>query len=52
MINHYRGCGLCWLCRMGYTQMCKQVEVMDTEIDGGNPPHRWHRPASWWSHRT
>ena len=22
MIHHYRGCGTCWLCRMGYTQMC------------------------------
>src|SRR5579859_3890225 len=22
MIHHYRGCMQCWLCQMGYTQMC------------------------------
>jgi threonine dehydrogenase-like Zn-dependent dehydrogenase len=36
MIHHYRGCGRCWLCQMGYTQMCKQAEVMGTDIHGGN----------------
>src|SRR3954469_22949085 len=30
MIHHYRGCGSCWLCRMGYTQMCTAAEVMGT----------------------
>jgi threonine dehydrogenase-like Zn-dependent dehydrogenase len=36
MIHHYRGCGRCWLCQMGYTQMCKRAEVMGTDIHGGN----------------
>jgi threonine dehydrogenase-like Zn-dependent dehydrogenase len=36
MIHHYRGCGQCWLCRMGYTQMCRAAEVMGTDIHGGN----------------
>jgi threonine dehydrogenase-like Zn-dependent dehydrogenase len=36
MIHHYRGCGRCWLCGMGYTQMCRQAEVMGTDIDGGH----------------
>src|SRR5579859_2627265 len=35
MIHHYRGCGRCWLCVMGYTQMCRQALVMGTHIDGG-----------------
>src|SRR5262245_12990045 len=36
MIHHYRGCGRCWLCRMGYTQMCNRAEVMGTDIHGGH----------------
>jgi threonine dehydrogenase-like Zn-dependent dehydrogenase len=36
MIHHYRGCGRCWLCRMGYTQMCSRAEVMGTDIHGGH----------------
>jgi threonine dehydrogenase-like Zn-dependent dehydrogenase len=36
MIHHYRGCGRCWLCEMGYTQMCRQAQVMGTDIDGGH----------------
>jgi threonine dehydrogenase-like Zn-dependent dehydrogenase len=36
MIHHYRGCGRCWLCGMGYTQMCQHAEVMGTDIDGGH----------------
>jgi threonine dehydrogenase-like Zn-dependent dehydrogenase len=39
MIHHYRGCGRCWLCRMGYTQMCRQAEVMGTDVHGANAPH-------------
>jgi threonine dehydrogenase-like Zn-dependent dehydrogenase len=39
MIHHYRGCGRCWLCEMGYTQMCRQAEVMGTDIDGGHAPY-------------
>lgn len=39
MIHHYRGCGRCWLCQMGYTQMCAQAEVMGTDIHGGNAPY-------------
>ncbi|HEX8966846.1 MAG TPA: alcohol dehydrogenase catalytic domain-containing protein, partial [Chloroflexota bacterium] len=39
MIHHYRGCGRCWLCGMGYTQMCKQAEVMGTDIHGANAPY-------------
>ena len=38
MIHHYRGCGRCWLCGMGYTQMCREAEVMGTAIDGGHAP--------------
>ena len=39
MIHHYRGCGTCWLCRMGYTQMCAGAEVMGTDTHGGNAPY-------------
>jgi threonine dehydrogenase-like Zn-dependent dehydrogenase len=39
MIHHYRGCGRCWLCGMGYTQMCARAEVMGTDIHGGNAPY-------------
>jgi len=39
MIHHYRGCGTCWLCQMGYTQMCSQTEIMGTDIHGGNAPY-------------
>jgi threonine dehydrogenase-like Zn-dependent dehydrogenase len=39
MIHHYRGCGRCWLCGMGYTQMCREAEVMGTHIDGGHAPY-------------
>lgn len=39
MIHHYRGCNRCWLCRMGYTQMCEQAQVMGTDIHGGNAPY-------------
>src|SRR5438067_6709036 len=39
MIHHYRGCGQCWLCQMGYTQMCKQARVMGTDIHGANAPY-------------
>ena len=36
MIHHYRGCMKCWLCQMGYTQMCELAAVMGTDIHGGN----------------
>jgi D-arabinose 1-dehydrogenase-like Zn-dependent alcohol dehydrogenase len=39
MIHHYRACGRCWLCGMGYTQMCSQAQVMGTDIDGGHAPY-------------
>jgi 2-desacetyl-2-hydroxyethyl bacteriochlorophyllide A dehydrogenase len=39
MIHHYRGCNACWLCRMGYTQMCEQTEIMGTDTHGGNAPY-------------
>ena len=39
MIHHYRGCNACWLCRMGYTQMCEQTEIMGTDMHGGNAPY-------------
>jgi threonine dehydrogenase-like Zn-dependent dehydrogenase len=39
MIHHYRGCGACWLCQMGYTQMCSQTAIMGTDIHGGNAPY-------------
>jgi threonine dehydrogenase-like Zn-dependent dehydrogenase len=38
MVHHYRGCNQCWLCTMGYTQMCRQAQVMGTDIDGGHAP--------------
>ena len=38
MIHHYRGCGACWLCQMGYRQMCAQAQVMGTDLHGGNAP--------------
>jgi threonine dehydrogenase-like Zn-dependent dehydrogenase len=38
MIHHYRGCGWCWLCQMGYTQMCSRTVVMGTDIHGANAP--------------
>lgn len=39
MIHHYRGCMQCWLCQMGYTQMCQTARVMGTDIHGGNAPY-------------
>ena len=36
MIHHYRGCEKCWPCRMGYTQMCEQADIMGTDSDGGH----------------
>lgn len=39
MIHHYRGCNRCWLCDMGYTQMCREAEVMGTDIHGGHAPY-------------
>jgi threonine dehydrogenase-like Zn-dependent dehydrogenase len=39
MIHHYRGCGRCWLCQMGYSQMCARAEVMGTDIHGANAPY-------------
>src|SRR5436190_13840665 len=36
MIHHYRGCGTCWLCQMGYTQMCARADIMGTHSHGGN----------------
>jgi threonine dehydrogenase-like Zn-dependent dehydrogenase len=39
MIHHYRGCGRCWLCGMGYTQMCSQAQVMGTDIGGSHAPY-------------
>ena len=36
MIHHYRGCEKCWLCRMGYTQMCQQADIMGSDSDGGH----------------
>jgi 2-desacetyl-2-hydroxyethyl bacteriochlorophyllide A dehydrogenase len=39
MIHHYRGCNRCWLCGMGYTQMCSQASVMGTDIHGANAPY-------------
>ena len=46
MIHHYRGCGRCWLCGMGYTQMCRDAEVMGTHIHGGHAPYLCTRITS------
>jgi threonine dehydrogenase-like Zn-dependent dehydrogenase len=39
MVHHYRGCGTCKHCRVGYTQMCVHgAEVMGFSANGGNAP--------------
>lgn len=39
MVHHYRGCGTCKHCRIGYTQMCVHgAEVMGFSAHGGNAP--------------
>src|SRR6266849_428537 len=40
MVHHYRGCGTCKHCRVGYTQMCIHgAEVMGFSANGGNAPY-------------
>ncbi|MBV9544849.1 MAG: zinc-binding dehydrogenase, partial [Chloroflexi bacterium] len=40
MVHHYRGCGKCKHCRVGYTQMCLHgAEVMGFNAHGGNAPY-------------
>jgi threonine dehydrogenase-like Zn-dependent dehydrogenase len=40
MVHHYRGCGTCKHCRVGYTQMCIHgAEVMGFSAHGGNAPY-------------
>jgi len=40
MVHHYRGCGVCKHCRVGYTQMCvRGAEVMGFSANGGNAPY-------------
>ena len=39
MVHHYRGCGRCHQCRIGYTQMCAQTVIMGTDVHGGNAPY-------------
>jgi threonine dehydrogenase-like Zn-dependent dehydrogenase len=40
MVHHYRGCGVCKHCRVGYTQMCIHgAEVMGFSAHGGNAPY-------------
>jgi threonine dehydrogenase-like Zn-dependent dehydrogenase len=39
MVHHYRGCGTCKHCRVGYTQMCVHgAQVMGFSANGGNAP--------------
>ena len=39
MVHHYRGCGTCKHCRIGYTQMCVLgAQVMGFSANGGNAP--------------
>jgi threonine dehydrogenase-like Zn-dependent dehydrogenase len=40
MVHHYRGCGMCKHCRVGYTQMCIHgSQVMGFSAHGGNAPY-------------
>jgi threonine dehydrogenase-like Zn-dependent dehydrogenase len=40
MVHHYRGCGRCKHCRVGYTQMCVSgAQVMGFSAHGGNAPY-------------
>jgi threonine dehydrogenase-like Zn-dependent dehydrogenase len=40
MVHHYRGCGVCKHCRVGYTQMCARgAQVMGFSANGGNAPY-------------
>jgi threonine dehydrogenase-like Zn-dependent dehydrogenase len=40
MVHHYRGCGVCKHCRVGYTQMCvRGAQVMGFSANGGNAPY-------------
>jgi threonine dehydrogenase-like Zn-dependent dehydrogenase len=40
MVHHYRGCGVCKHCRVGYTQMCARgAQVMGFSAHGGNAPY-------------
>lgn len=40
MVHHYRGCGTCKHCRVGYTQMCIHgSQVMGFSAHGGNAPY-------------
>jgi threonine dehydrogenase-like Zn-dependent dehydrogenase len=40
MVHHYRGCGTCKHCRIGYTQMCVHgAQVMGFSANGGNAPY-------------
>ena len=48
MVHHYRGCGVCKHCRVGYTQMCARgAQVMGFSANGGNAPYLL-APASRW----
>jgi (R,R)-butanediol dehydrogenase/meso-butanediol dehydrogenase/diacetyl reductase len=40
IVHHYRGCGVCKHCRIGYTQMCIQgSKVMGFSANGANAPY-------------
>jgi threonine dehydrogenase-like Zn-dependent dehydrogenase len=40
LIHHYRGCGTCKHCRIGYTQMCIHgSRTMGFSMHGGNAPY-------------
>jgi threonine dehydrogenase-like Zn-dependent dehydrogenase len=40
IIHHYRGCGACKHCRVGYSQMCIYgARVMGSSANGGNAPY-------------
>jgi threonine dehydrogenase-like Zn-dependent dehydrogenase len=40
LIHHYKGCGTCKHCRIGYTQMCMTgARVMGSTMHGGNAPY-------------
>jgi threonine dehydrogenase-like Zn-dependent dehydrogenase len=40
MVHHYSGCGVCKMCRIGYTQMCVRGghKVYGFSADGGHAP--------------
>lgn len=39
MVHHYAGCNICDYCRTGWTQMCPQLRLFGTDLNGGHAPY-------------